>query len=127
MGLFDLIFKKHKKISVLPATIENIKREWSLIEDLLKGKQPSQLRQALISADKTLDNALRDMVIGESMGERLKNSSEIFEKGLYNRIWEAHKLRNNLVHESGFEVKSFILEQNIEQFRKALNYLGIGV
>jgi len=126
MGLLNFLFKKQKN-HILPKTTEMIKREWKTIEDLLKGRQPSQLRQALISADKTLDNALRDLVLGENMGERLKSGENLFDKGLYNRIWEAHKLRNSLVHESGFEVSSFILIENIQQYKKALNSLGIGV
>lgn len=111
--------------SIKPVTRNNIETEWRNINVLLAGKQPSQLRQALIQADKSLDNALSDMVNGESMGERLKNASNIFERSLYDRIWKAHKMRNALVHESGYEPPHHMIEKNIETFKKALNKIGV--
>jgi hypothetical protein len=91
----------------------------------MEGGQPSQLRQALIQADKSLDNALRDLVPGETMGERLKNAYSLFEKNFYNNIWRAHKMRNALVHESGYEPPHHALKRSIDDFKKALNKIGI--
>jgi hypothetical protein len=128
-NIFD-IFKifggsSYKAISV--ETERKIKVEWKKIDELLKLRGPSQLRQALISADKTLDNAIRDIVDGESMGERLKKIEPRFDRSMYNNIWEAHKLRNNLVHESGFEPSYYLLIEKVEVFRMALLNLGIRV
>jgi hypothetical protein len=128
-NIFDLFkgFGGSSYASISIETEKKIKYEWSKINDLLKLRGPSQLRQAMISADKTLDNALRDIVAGESMGERLKNSESRFDRGMYNSIWEAHKVRNNLVHESGFEPPYYILVEKIEVIRMALLNLGIKV
>ncbi|MBP7928112.1 hypothetical protein KAZ57_03115 [Patescibacteria group bacterium] len=117
----------YDRFSVSSATLENIRREWQMIDINIKGKQPSQLRQALISADKTLDNALRDCVKGESMAERLKNAQSKFDRYMYNKIWEAHKVRNNLVHESGYEPPHHMLTNAIQDLRQALATLGVKV
>ncbi len=112
---------------VKPATRDNVIQEWNNIGILVRSKGPSQLRQALLSADKTLDNVLRDKVFGENMGERLKNAKDLFTKEDYDRIWAAHKMRNALVHESGYEPIQSMLITGIEVFRKAVNTLGVRV
>ncbi len=113
--------------SVSQQTESKIKIEWSNIEFLLKQKGPSQLRQALISADKCLDNALRDVVAGETMGERLKNAKNKYDVVTYNKIWEAHKVRNNLVHEAGYEPPYFVITQAVDNLRNGLTGLGLRV
>jgi hypothetical protein len=130
MGFFDLLFgspsgSTQKVLSGV--TSANIKRDWENIDILLKQKGPSQLRQALITADKTLDNALRDLVAGESMGERLKNAEKMFEWGQYQKLWEAHKLRNNLVHESGYEPPYFMVTEAVNHIRSGLIAIGVSV
>ena len=113
--------------SILPQTVEVISREWREVDDLVTQKGPSQLRNALIKADKTLDNALRDIMPGESMGERLKNAKDKFDPQTYEKLWKAHKLRNSLVHESGFEPPHHMITSAIESFRKGLRQLGVKI
>ena len=105
MNLFDL-FKKVKVRSIAPQTLQAVQKEWQNIDLLLVGNQPSQLKQALISADKTLDNILRD---------------------LYDVVWQAHLMRNTLVHESGIETPYHVLIQKVKDLRQAVNYLGVRV
>lgn len=100
-------------------------RDWQEIETLMKGGFPSQLKQALIVADRSLDCVLKDLVIGETMGERLRNAQNLFHSQTYDKIWQSHKLRNALVHESGFEVRGFVLKSSTENFRSGLKELGI--
>ncbi len=111
--------------AVKPYTVKVIEAEWRNIKILLEGKKPSQLRQALISADKTLDSALKDISIGQTMGERLKNAPHLFEKSLYNKVWSAHKTRNALVHESGYEPPHHVITTSINNLKMALNSLGV--
>lgn len=128
MGLFDSMFRsKPSRNYVSSETKDNITREWEQIEILLKGGKPSQLRQALIKADKSLDNALRDVTLGESMGERLKNSKDRFEYSTYDRLWKAHKIRNKIVHEAGFEPPHHSVEKAIRDIEKGLTKLGVSV
>lgn len=108
-------------------TRANVEQEWRNIDVLMQQKSPSALRQAMISADKTLDNVLRDRVSGEKMGERLKNAEKLFDRPLYNKVWQAHKMRNSLVHESGYEPPHHMLTNGIETLRTAVIRLGVRV
>jgi len=129
MGFFDLLFGLQKRSfgSVRGETQDKIRLDWENIKILLNQKGPSQLRQALITADKSLDNALKDMVVGENMGERLKNAKDMFPWDLYQKIWEAHKLRNNIVHESNFEPLYFMVTEAITNIQSGLTSLGLKV
>jgi hypothetical protein len=113
------------KRSVTERVSAVVTRDWQEIAALVKGGSLSQLKQALIVADKSLDSVLKDLVAGEAMGERLKNAKQLFHPQTYDKLWQAHKLRNALVHESGFEVQSFILKAATESFRSALRELGL--
>jgi len=128
MNLFGWLKpKSYTRHTVKQETVDNIKREWEKIDLLLKQKSPSQLRQALISADKCLDNALRDIVLGETMGDRLKNSANKFDELTYDKIWKAHKVRNNLVHEAGYEPPHFVVTEAVENLKTGLKDLGADV
>ncbi len=126
--IFDFLFKKTLKHKVIAANTRNkIVDDWRNVEMLLNQKSPSQLKQALIIADRSLDNALKDTVDGNSMGERLKNAQNMFSYDVYNEIWEAHKVRNSLVHESGYEPPYFVVIQSVESLKKGLQSLGINL
>lgn len=76
----------------------------------------------LIEYDKLLDHYLKNRkVSGETLGERLKNARGLFGKSDYNQIWEAHKLRNRVVHEVGINIDKKELELHISNFRRILS------
>ncbi|KKS28695.1 MAG: hypothetical protein UU91_C0016G0005 [candidate division WWE3 bacterium GW2011_GWB1_42_117] len=130
MGFFDFIFGSGSSSSygsVSQETVRKITSDWENISVLLKQKGPSQLKQALIMADKSLDAVLKEMVPGETMGERLKNAVEKFDRPTYNRIWDAHKLRNSLVHEAGFEPSYFMITEAVANLKEAIYKLGVNV
>ena len=118
--------KKSNRIISLQ-TRNNVERDWARVSELLDKKGPSQLREALITADRCLDSVLKDLIDGETMGERLKNSSNMFDRDLYNKIWEAHKVRNTLVHEAGYEPPYFVINQSVENLKQGLNSLGMSL
>jgi hypothetical protein len=125
-SIFKSIFSSGRT-SISQATEVKIKKDWATIKVALQQKSLAQLKQALITADRSLDNALKDIAQGETMGERLKNSVDRFDRYMYQDIWEAHKLRNNLVHEAGFEPPSFMLIENIDKIKNALISLGVRI
>jgi hypothetical protein len=130
MGFFDFILGTNADSSygsVSEDTLRKVSSDWEGINLLLKQKGPSQLRQALITADKTLDFVLKEIVPGESMGERLKNVIEKFDRPTYNKIWDAHKLRNSLVHEVGFEPPYFLIIEAVANLKEGLYKLGVKV
>ena len=118
--------KKSNRIISLQ-TRNNVERDWARVSELLDKKGPSQLREALITADRCLDSVLKDLIDGETMGERLKNASDMFDRDLYNKIWEAHKVRNTLVHEAGYEPPYFVINQSVENLKQGLNSLGMSL
>lgn len=111
--------------SVSPKTVANIERDWESVSVALKSRNPASLRHALIVADKALDNVLKDLIAGDTMGERLKNARAKFHPHTYDRIWQAHKLRNTLVHESGVDVPHYSLTEAISYLKDGISELGV--
>jgi len=129
MSLFDLLFGKplFGRTTVSRESEDRIRLDWEKIRQLQKVAGPSNLKQALITADRSLDTALKDIVPGENMGARLKEAKDKFDRDTYNKIWEAHKIRNNLVHESSYEPPYFLINNGIEDLRKGLSALGVNI
>ncbi|MBD3366245.1 hypothetical protein GF360_02770 [candidate division WWE3 bacterium] len=119
---------RSKKTRVTPKTMQGIKDKWaSQVTPALKARKPSQLRQALITSDKLLDAALKDVVSGENMGQRLKNAKDLFDWSVYDKLWKAHKVRNALVHDLEYEPTYFVLEKAIADFEMGLKELGVSL
>lgn len=138
MSIFDFIFgnKKSKRrqtrskyqysnLSLRSADIGKIQDEWTRIEELVKIGNPSQLRQAVIKADNILDFALSRLTTGTTMGERLKNARSYFKDyAVYQGLWEAHKVRNALVHEADYEPTHVVTKDAIAKIKRGLESLG---
>lgn len=93
------------------------------IENKLKQDSPTSFTVVIIEADKLLDKALVEMgVPGKTMGERLKRAGSKFSK--LNSVWRAHKLRNAIAHESGFEVSYKQAYNALAIYKQALKDLG---
>lgn len=127
MGLFDLFKKTRKRSSISAEVSKNIEYEWEQINMLISQKGPSQLRQALIKADKSLDSALKEVVPGQTMGERLKEAKDEFDYRVYDKIWKAHKMRNSLVHEAGYDPPHHMITSAIEDLKAGVQKLGVRV
>ncbi len=113
------------KTTISDRVLSTISRDWQEINTLIKGDLPSQLKQALIMADRSVDCALKDLVAGQTAGDRLKNAKNLFSPESYDKIWRAHKLRNALVHESGFEAQGFVIKASIANLKSGLRELGV--
>ncbi len=116
-----------KQTSIKSETQVKLKTEWENIAKLLKQETPSSIRQALIAADRSLDTALTDLSDLKTMGDRLKDTKRLFEETMYNKIWKAHKLRNSIVHEAGFEPPHFIVKKAIEDLKEGLLSLKVNL
>lgn len=127
--LLNFIFKKQKPsrpLSLNQTDLRKIVDEWARIEELVKLGHPSQLRQAVIKADNLLDLALKRLTTGTTMGERLKNAQPCFKDfSVYQTLWEAHKVRNALVHEADYEPPHFVVKEAIGKFKRGLESLGV--
>lgn len=87
-----------------------------------KGWEP-EAKLAIIEADKLLDNLLQRMgYAGESLGERLKQLDESMLPNI-NQVWEAHKIRNNLVHDPNYKLSSESAQRAIAVYEQAFKHL----
>lgn len=104
-----------------------VKERWHEINLSLKQAGLAHYQSAVINADKLLDYCLKGRgAKGETMGERLKNSPNLFhDRVSYQAAWDGHKLRNSLVHDHDSEVLFYQAKGAIEQYRKSLEGLGV--
>ncbi len=78
---------------------------------------------AIINADKLLDEALKKSHYkGKTMGERLVSAQH--QLGDNDAVWNAHKLRNRLVHEDMSKLKEREVKHALVGFRGGLKDLG---
>jgi hypothetical protein len=99
---------------------ETAKKQWAVIEDHFYRGDENDLKIAVIEADKLLEEALRESAIrGSSLGERLKNLKPSQFPNL-DQVWQAHRLRNDIVHEPTFKLKRDLAERAIKIYEDAL-------
>ena len=131
MGLFSSLFKR-KSNYVAEARItlfdQNFIREsWVKIEEQISLGKPSNFRGAVIDADKLVDFVLKKIYPSlENMGERLKQVKPKFAGNyqIYDQLWFAHKVRNELVHNVNFDLPNIQAKLVLENFKAALTHLG---
>jgi len=104
-------------------TPEKVRETWEQIEQMSsQGVMGAKL--SVIEADKLLDGVLRSMIIpGETMGERLKSAAYKYKD--ISKVWSAHKLRNQMVHDSAFEITTSQAKRALKDFEAALKTLHV--
>jgi hypothetical protein len=106
-------FKKHTK-------------EWEEISKLIQSDNVHELKSALVLADKSLDNVMKELSFdGETMGDRLIKGKDKFKAQTYNEIWSAHKVRNSMVHETGYNPSASVFKDAIFSLKKGIRELGV--
>jgi len=105
-----------------------IKSKWQEIEQSLLTENVQNLNSAVVNADKLFDHVLKGLVGKKdaNMGERLKLAKNKFgDYETYQGVWEAHKIRNRLVHEIHSEILTLESKRAIDKFKKGLIELGV--
>ena len=103
--------------------VEDYQTRWLKIENNLVRGDRRTYNLAVLEGDKLLDRALRELGLsGKTMGERMKRIGGKFSE--VNRVWYAHKLRNQIAHEQDFEVEYDDARKALAAFRQALKDLG---
>ncbi len=98
--------------------------KWQEIEQLIQLGQPSNYQRAVLEADKLLDHLLKGYrAPGLTMGDRLKSSEHRFSKDAYNAAWNGHKVRNEIAHNTEYQITDFVAKAAIENFKKAIEEL----
>jgi hypothetical protein len=102
-----------------------MKRKWRDIEERLKSGLESEYKLAVIEADSMLEKALKQAgFVGESLGERLEKVTQETLPNLSD-VLEAHKIRNNLVHDPNYKLSLNEAKWTLIVFKKALRDLEI--
>lgn len=102
---------------------DKYRQAWLTIEQSLQPNDVNSYQLVVLNADKLLDQALIERgQKGQTMGERLKNSKNLFNNR--NLVWEAHKLRNQIVHETNFSLSYEQTKRALSGFKQALKDVG---
>jgi hypothetical protein len=110
-----LSYQKKRKFS--RKDNEYILKKWKEIEN------DKNFKNAIIEADKILDYSLNKKGYVGSLGEKLKKANKLFSN--VNNVWNAHKLRNKLVHEMDAGISEYEAKKALNSFKHALKDIGI--
>lgn len=130
-GLWFLVswpFRKVLRIKNKELRIDKIEnhRKWLEIEKLLQSGDEIHAKQAVIDADKFFYSIMCQLKSnGEKFADRLRNLEDHFDHDIYQRVWEAHKTRNQISHEMDYKISSYEAKNVVEKFRKGLVNLGV--
>lgn len=103
--------------------VEKYRSKWLAIEQSVQRDNDASCHMAILNADKLVDQALKDKGFkGQTMGERLKSAKDALPHR--DNIWQAHKLRNRIAHETDVKVSYDITRRALAQFKQTLKDLG---
>jgi hypothetical protein len=119
--LFAVISLTKKGRTILDQ--DRYRSKWLSIEQQLKRDQPASYHLAVLNADKLLDQALRERGLrGQTMAERMKTGASMFSRR--NDVWTAHKLRNQIAHDTDAHVTYDAARGALSGFKQALKDVG---
>lgn len=88
--------------------------------DRLTSGSDSDKRDCIIRLDTLLGKSMQYYgVAGSTVGEKLKNSKDVFSRDIYEGLWKAHKIRNKVVHEN--------YSMSGKEFKSSVKYLKSGI
>ncbi len=103
---------------------EKYGKHWEEIQSKAFSAPPQSLTLAIVAADNLVGDALREMGLeGEHIADRLEKLNPRELKTL-NNLWRAHRVRNDLVHTTGFEIKKNEAKEILDIYESFLKELG---
>lgn len=116
VALGIVLHRRPRKIKV-----DRFQKHWQTLQKSCSKKEGWP--QAIIAADKLLDDALkRRRVGGRNMGERLVQAQRLLTDN--DAVWFAHKLRNKIEGNPGMKLKETEVKEALVGLRQALKDLG---
>lgn len=102
-----------------------LKARWEEVKRHVSSFREGEWKFAIVEADKLVNDVLESAGFeGETIGEKLKAiTSEQLQS--INSLWDAHKLRNLVVHDANFKVRHTEIRRAIEQYEKSLKELQV--
>jgi len=123
VGLLLIIVITITKKGPKQLDVDKYRMKWLAIEQQLKRDNLSSYHLTVLNADKLLDQALRERGIkGQTMGERMKTLKDTWSNA--GAVWGAHKLRNQIAHESDVQVTYDDARRALGGFKQALKDIG---
>lgn len=119
--LGKLLFSSKPKFST--SEQQDIMYRITQIESSLDRASRSELRDSVVRADNIFAKVLQKYLNNqETLGNNLKKSSSLFEKEFYQDLWDAHKMRNEVVH-GELEIDIEYAQYAVSTFKKAIKRL----
>jgi hypothetical protein len=120
VGVIYLVFASKNSPQL---NVERYQTKWLGIENSVSRDNPASWQLAVLNADKLVDLALRERRFkGQTMGERMKSADKVWRNA--NHVWGAHKIRNQLAHETDVHLNYETTLRTLTAFKQALKDLG---
>lgn len=98
---------------------------WEKIVEDSESAPPHSYTTAIVNADILIDELLKDAGFeGKDMGERLGKLNGLRIKSL-DGVWSGHRLRNKIVHTSGFEASKKAKDEALKVYEEFLKEVKI--
>ncbi len=99
--------------------------KWKEVQEHLSSLRDAEWKFAVIEADNILEDILGQMGFpGDTLGEKMKQIDKN-QLASINELWEAHKLRNTIVHDPDYQIRYNDARVAIGQYEKALREMGV--
>lgn len=106
-------------------TKSQIELRFEKAKDHIDSKYQEEWKIGVIELDTILRDLLKEKFTGETVGELLDNAKEKgFDK--LNEAWEAHKVRNNIVHEGvRYVLDESLAVRTLNNYKSVFRSLGL--
>ena len=113
----------HGATPAAPVHNPAVLKHWTDIVKRANTGTPENLRWAVMEADALVDMVLKErQTLGDTMADRLANFRREDYKTV-DKLWDAHRLRNDIAHTPGFRMTSRQAEKALLSFRDFLKEL----
>ena len=116
---FEFLWFFRKRGKLTKRDQDFIKKEYQEIQKMAE----RDVKHAILMSDKLFDYVLLKRGFPGSLGDKLKRAESFFSSP--NNVWAAHKLRNRIVHEVGFEPLAQEVSKALSSYKQALWELGV--
>jgi len=110
-------------VAYRPFGVKKTFKQWTKITKRLETGKEAECKLAVIEADSLLNDIFKKMgYSGETIGEILKQLDSTTLPNI-EQIWEAHKIRNNVVHDPDYRFTLDEAKKTLGIYEKALRDL----
>ncbi|MDD5751373.1 MAG: hypothetical protein PHS73_02535 [Candidatus Peribacteraceae bacterium] len=107
------VFLLHRRrVRLSPALLGGLRREW---ERAVGQQDPVRM---LLEAEKVFEHLLTLWRFQGTFADKLRSAGPRFQN--VENLWQAHKLRNRIAHESGFQPSPEECQRAVRAFEEAL-------